>query len=88
MKNLAFPSWTRETDSSMNTTTYRKPMGNDIEVSVEFDDISHEYISSTTDTGTFEDDTRNKLTGPFENSKASVAKILEVAQSLNHYSSY
>jgi hypothetical protein len=86
MKNLNFPTWKREADPIMNTTTYSLPVANDIVISVEFDDVIHEYVSRTTDTATYESDIRDKLTGPFENSKESVAKILETAKTLKHHS--
>jgi len=86
MKNFSFPSWTRETDKAISSTTYRKPVGNDIVVSVEFDNISNEYVSSTHDTGTYENDKREKLSGTYENTKEKIKSILDIAEKLKHYS--
>jgi hypothetical protein len=86
MKNIKVKGWVRTPDKEMNTVDYDKSITNDLKVTVIFDDFDNSYVVKTTDTGTYENDSREKLFGSFENNKASIVEILEKAEKVNHFS--
>lgn len=86
MKNIQVKDWTRTPDKDMNTVDYDKSITDDLKVTVIFDDFDNSYVVKTTDTGTYENDSREKLSGSFKNTKASIVEILAEAEKVNHFS--